>query len=135
MTLTRIAYPSPNYSSRGGPAVRLIVIHTTEGSRTIESLGSFFANPAAGVSSHAGADDKVNTIGVYVKRADKAWTASNANPVAVQLELCAFAAWDNAEWHRHPNMLANCAALIAEEAAAFGVPIVRLNASQAQGSG
>jgi hypothetical protein len=135
MALKRIQYPSPNYSSRGGSAVRLIVIHTAEGSRTIESLGSFFANPAAGVSSHAGADDKVNTIGVYVKRADKAWTASNANPVAVQLELCAFAAWDNAEWHRHPNMLANCAAWIAEEAAAFGVPIVRLNASQAQGSG
>ena len=136
MTLTRIAYPSPNYSSRGGAAVRLLVLHTAEGARTIESLGSFFANPAAGVSSHAGADDKVNTIGVYVKRApDKAWTQGGANPVAVSLELCGFAAWDNAEWHRHPNMLANCAAWLAEEAAAFNVPLVALTAAQAQGSG
>jgi len=32
-------------------------------------------------------------------------------------------------------MLANCAAWIAEEAAAFGLPITRLTPSQAQGSG
>jgi len=135
MTLTRISYPSPNYSSRGGAAVRLIVLHTAEGSRTIESLGSFFGNSSSQVSSHAGADDKVNTVGIYVQRANKAWTAANYNPVAIQIELCAFAAWSEAEWNQHPNMLDNCAKWIAEEAAAFGIPIVKLNASQAQGTG
>jgi peptidoglycan hydrolase-like protein with peptidoglycan-binding domain len=98
-------------------------------------LGNFFASSSSGVSSHSGIDDTAGTIGVYVKRADKAWTAANANPQAVQAELCAFAAWDNAEWHRHPNMLENCARWVAEESAAFGIPIVRLNAAQAQGGG
>lgn len=136
MALNRVWIPSPNYSSRGGSGVRLLVLHTAEGSRSIESLGSFFSSSSAGVSSHAGADDKVNTIGEYVKRGNKAWTASNANPVACQIELCGFASWSRAEWeNNHANMLANTAAWIAEEAAAFGIPIVKLNASQAQGSG
>jgi putative peptidoglycan binding protein len=135
MTLARVSIPSPNYSSRGGATVRLIVLHTAEGSRTIESLGNFFASSSSGVSSHAGADDKPNTIGEYVARSNKAWTQANANPVAVSLELCAFAAWTPAEWNAHPNMLANCAAWIAEEAAAFGIPLVKLTPQQAQSNG
>lgn len=135
MSLTRVPMPSPCYSSRGGSGVRLVVIHTAEGSRTIESLGNFFANSANEVSSHAGADDKVNTVGIYVERQNKAWTAANYNPVAVQIELCAFAAWSTAEWDQHPNMLDNCAKWIAEECAAFGIPLKRLSAAEAQGSG
>jgi hypothetical protein len=126
--------PSPCYSSRNS-GVRLIVLHTAEGARTIESLGNFFANAANEVSSHAGADDKANTVGIYVERADKAWTQADANPYSVSLELCAFAAWSTAEWDQHPHMLQNCASWIAEEAAAFDIPIVRLNPQQAQGGG
>src|ERR1700751_5929818 len=107
MTLKRIAYPSPNYSSRGGAAVRLIVLHTAEGATNIADLGAWFANPASGVSSHVGIDDTSNTVGEYVRRDGKAWTAANANPVAVQAELCAFAEWDAAEWDRHQEMLRN----------------------------
>jgi hypothetical protein len=135
LSLNRIWIPSPNYSSRAGAGVRILVIHTAEGSRTIESLGNFFASPSSGVSSHAGADDKPNTVADFVTRDQKAWTQGDANPVAVSIELCAFAAWDSAEWDRHPNMLANCAAWIAAEAAAFDIPIVKLSASYAQGSG
>lgn len=133
--LTRKWIASPNYSSRGGAAVRLIVIHTAEGATTIESLGSFFSSSSAGVSSHTGIDDKAGVVGEYVKRGNKAWTAANANPVAVQTELCAFAKWSAAEWNKHGAMLDNCARWIAEEAAAFGIPITKLTASQAQGSG
>jgi len=86
-------------------------------------------------SSHVGADDKVNTVGEYVRRDNKAWTCAEFNPVSVQIELCAFASWSTAEWHNHPNMLANCAAWIAEEAAHYGIPITRLSSAQAQGSG
>jgi hypothetical protein len=74
-------------------------------------------------------------VGEYVTRTNKAWTQGNANPYSVAVELCAFAEWDPAEWHRHPVMLENCAAWIAEEAAAFGIPLVRLTAAQAQGGG
>jgi hypothetical protein len=117
--------PSPCYSSRGGTPVTIIVIHTAEGARTIESLGNFFANPANEVSSHAGADDKPNTVGIYVERPNKSWTQADFNPQAVSLELCGFAAWSTAEWDQHPHMLQNCASWIAEEAAAFGIPLVR----------
>ena len=135
MALKRIWIPSPNYSSRGGASIRLIVLHTAEGARTIESLGSFFSNPSAQVSSHVGADDKQNTIGEYVKRGNKAWTSANANPVAVQIEMCAFAAWSKSEWNNHRNMLDNCAKWIREESDILGIPITRLSSSQAQGSG
>ena len=133
--LVRKAYPSPNYSSRGGSKVRLIVLHTAEGATSIESLGAFFASTSSGVSSHVGIDDKDGIIGEYVRRDYKAWTAMNANPVAVQVELCAFAKWSSDEWNRHPNMLNNVARWIAEEAAIYNIPITKLSPSQAQGSG
>jgi hypothetical protein len=115
--------------------VRLIVLHTAEGARTIESLGGYFQGNVS-ASSHVGADDKVNTIGEYVKRPNNAWTQANYNSAAVAIELCGFASWSRDEWlNNHGNMLANCAAWIAEEAAHFGIPISKLSASQAQGSG
>ncbi|HEY2302996.1 MAG TPA: hypothetical protein VGH66_13950 [Acidimicrobiales bacterium] len=134
MALTRVAMPSPNYTAGRG-ACRLLVVHTTEGARTIASLGNWFANPANDCSSHAGADDQPATIGVYVKRGDTAWTQAGANQIACSIELCAFAAWDRAEWDRHPAMLANCAAWLAEEAAAFNIPIARLTPTEAQSDG
>jgi hypothetical protein len=136
MALKRIWIPSPNYSSRGGASVRLIVLHTAEGARTIESLGNFFASSSAGVSSQVGTDDKVNTIGEYVSRGNKSWTQSEFNPIATSNELCGFASWSESEWrNNHHNMLENCAKWIAEEAAHFNIPIVKLTSSQAQGSG
>ena len=132
MALSRVAIPSPNYSSRGGTAVRLVVIHTAEGSLTIESLGSWFQNPASGVSSHTGCDDKVNTVGEYVPPGYKAWTQGNANPYSVATELCAFAAWDAGQWAAHPQMVENCRLWINEECARFGIPRRRLSAHEAQ---
>lgn len=135
MALNRVAIPSPNYSGRGGARVTTIVLHTAEGALTYQALGNFFASPSAGVSSHTGIDDTAGTIGEYVPRAYKAWTAANANPWSVQAELCAFAAWDAAEWDRHPTMLRNAADWIAEEAAAFGIPLELLDPGQAQDPG
>ena len=135
MALTRKPIPSPNYSSRGGATVRLIVVHTAEGARTYQELGNYFASSSSGVSSHVGIDDTPGVVGEYVKRPNKAWTQGNANPVAVSAELCAFAAWDRAEWGKHTWMLENCAHWIAEEAAHFKLPIVKLTPAQAQASG
>jgi hypothetical protein len=125
MALQRKRIMSPNYSSRGGSAVKVIVLHTAEGATTIESLGNFFASSSSGVSSHTGADDKPGIVGEYVDRPNKAWTQGNANPYCVSIEMCAFAKWTTAEWDKHPNILANTAAWIAEEAAHFNIPIVR----------
>jgi N-acetylmuramoyl-L-alanine amidase len=134
MSLERVWIPSPNYSSRGGGAVRLIVLHTAEGARTFQDLGRFFQGNVQ-ASSHCGADDTPNTVGEFVKRANKAWHVAQYNSVAVGLEQCAFAAWSRDEWMSHPHLLANTAQWIAEEAAKFAIPIVKLNALQAQGAG
>jgi len=136
MALKRKSIPSPNYSSRGGATVRLIVVHTAEGATTIESLGSFFASPSSGVSSQVGIDDKAGVVGEYVKRGSKSWTQAEFNPVATSAELCGFAKWGSSEWkNKHSTMLDNAARWIAEESKYFGVPIVKLSSSQAQGSG
>ena len=136
MSLNRIWMGSPNYSSRGGATVRLIVIHSSEGAQSGSSLGSFFANPSSGVSSHTGIDATPNTCYEYVRRDQKAWTASSANPVAVQTELCtpsgASASFTAADWQPY---LPNLAQWIREESGAFGIPMVRLTPAQAQGSG
>ena len=132
MALNRVWIPSPNYSSRGS-GVRLIVLHTAEGATTYQSLGSFFSSSSSGVSSHVGIDDTPGVIGEYVRRSDKAWTAANYNPMSTQAELCGFANWSPQTWQQHPTMLSNTAAWIAEEARAYGIPIRKLSASQAQG--
>lgn len=131
MALKRVWIPSPNYSTRSA-SVRLIVLHTTEGARTYQDLGAYFSKSSVGVSSHVGIDDTLGTIGEYVKRDKKAWTQGNANSYSIAAEQCAFAKWTNAEWQKHPNMLANVAAWIAEEAAFYGIPIVALTTAQAQ---
>jgi hypothetical protein len=135
MALKRVWIPSPNYSSRAGSKVRLIVLHTAEGASTYQNLGSYFANPKSQVSSHVGIDDTPGTVGEYVKRENKAWTAANANPYSIQAELCAWASWTIDQWATHPMMLQNCAQWIAEEATYYNIPIVRLSPQQVQSGG
>lgn len=133
MTLKRDWIPSPNYSSRGGSGVRLVIVHTAEGADTYKALGNYFASSSAGVSSHVGIDDTPGRVGEYVKRPNKAWTAGDANPYSVNVELCGFAAWTPADWQRHPQMLDNCAQWIAEECAYYGIPIRKLASGAAMG--
>lgn len=133
MSLKRDWIPSPNYSSRGGSGVRLVIVHTAEGSTSYQSLGSFFGSSSAGVSSHTGIDDTPGRIGEYVRRDFKAWTAGDANPHSVNVELCGFAAWTPADWERHPVMLDNTARWIAEECEHYGIPIRKLAAGAALG--
>ena len=134
MSLNRVWLPSPNYSSRSGATVKLIVLHTAEGARTYQDLGAFFQNKSVEASSHVGIDDTPGTIGEYVKRDDKAWTCANYNGVSVNVELCGFADWSTDTWkNQHHQMLENCAQWIAEEAAHYGIPITALSPGEAQG--
>ena len=130
MALRRDWIPSPNHSGRSGGAVRLIIIHTAEGALTYQALGNYFANPNSEVSSGTGIDDTPGVCGEYVSADRASWTAGNANGYAIQTELCAFASWDAAEWDRHPVMLRNCADWVAEEAARFGIPLVKVEQSR-----
>ena len=144
MALKRVWIPSPNYSSRGGSGVRLVVVHTAEGARNFRDLGNFFSSSSAGVSSQVGIDDERGSIGEYVKRENKSWTQSNFNPQATSVELCGApissshacgANWSTDEWNKHDAMLANLADWIREECEHFGLPITKLSEGEAQGSG
>ena len=139
MALKRVWMASPNFTG-GNNGRRLLVIHSSEGAQTYQSLGNFFAQSSAQVSSHVGIDNAVRgTIGEYVKRGNSAWTASNANMVAVQAELCtpsgASANWSRDTWLSKDTMLRNLADWLKEESKATGIPLTLLNDSQAQGSG
>ena len=129
--MLRVWIPSPNWSTRSA-AVRLVVLHTAEGSRTYQSLGSYFSSASVDASSHVGIDDTPGVIGEYVHRDRAAWTQAAANGYSVAAELCGFASWTPADWSAHPVMVSNAAAWVAEECAHYGIPVVRLTAAQAQ---
>lgn len=132
--LNRVWIPSPNFNA-GRSSTRLLIVHTAEGALTYQALGSYFSQSSVKVSSQVGIDDTPNTVGEYVRNTDRSWAASSFNSVASQAELCAFAKWGASDWAAHPGMLANTAAWLAEEAAKFGIPLVKLSAAQAQGTG
>lgn len=137
---------SPNRSSRGGATVRLIAVHTAEGSQRKESLGAYFRNPAVEASSHDGGD-AFGLLG-YVPYEEKAWTLLNGNPISDNLELCAFATMTREQWmsevditYYHTDLkrdvtvynpkalLKWCAAWIRERCLARNIPIKKIDAA------
>jgi len=125
----RTMIASPNHSSRGGKKVRLLIVHTAEGARTVESLGAWFASPSRQVSSHAGIDDV--RIETYVPYDQAAWTCRAANSISDNVELCGFAAWTREQWlGEHANMLVLLAQWLRERAAARGIPLRKLTPAQ-----
>ena len=116
------------YSSRGGADVRLGIVHTAEGSRTNKSLANFFNNGGVKASSHASVDD--SGLARLVPEIYSAWTASKANPVATQIEICGFARWSVTEWLQHAVMLEYLARWMAAVSVYHDIPLVRVRASQ-----
>lgn len=137
MAMTEVWIASPNYSPGRGPYNK-IVLHTTEGAQDIRSLGNFFANRSAGVSSHFGADNKQRgVVGAYVNESNTAWTQGNANQYCLSLELCtpsgAAASWKRDYWLNSQSVLVhNAADWVAWMAGKYGIPVKALTASEAQ---
>jgi N-acetyl-anhydromuramyl-L-alanine amidase AmpD len=129
---SRLAIPektSPNSSPRGSAPVRLVILHTAEGARTVAELGNYFASAAVQVSSHVGIDD--DGIEQYVDYAREAWTTRNANPISDNAELCGFAAWTRDQWiNDHMPMLKNAASWVAARCTARNIPVVKLTPAQ-----
>lgn len=81
---------SPNKSYRSLAAVKLIVVHSTEGGNVkgladLVNLGGWFANPSAQVSSHVATDAEGHSAR-YVRDADKAWHCAAFNGVSLGIE-------------------------------------------------
>ena len=138
MTMTEVWIASPNYSARNENDITKLVLHTTEGARTIRDLGNFFANPSAGVSSHFGADNaERGVVGSYVYEQNNAWTQGNANPWCLSIELCtpsgAASGWSRDYWlNNQETLLMNAAEWVAWMAGKYGIPIRALSNAQAQ---
>jgi len=122
---------SPNYSTSRGPYNK-IAFHTTEGAMTIEALGDWFGQEAAGCSSHHGADQYKRVLGAYVYENHKAWTQGNANPYCISLEMCAYASWSRSTWLSKPILLDNAAEWCRYLVDKYSIPWTLLNDSQAQ---
>lgn len=125
-----ITHLSPNRSSRGGVAPKLIVLHTTEGSNhagisDLIGLGNFFGGTAAQASSHV-ANDGEGHDARFVPDSEKAWTEAADNPFGLSIEQIGFASTTREEWFdKYPHQLANTAQWIAHWSEKFDIPIRR----------
>lgn len=120
-------------SSRGGQRIRLVVIHTAEGSRTKESLYNFF-NGNGDASSHTGIDG-YGQGGDWVPDELAAWTLLNGNPISLNAELCGFARWGRDQWLSegvvdgvvNPRaMIRHSAQWAKAKCVRWGIPLVKL---------
>src|ERR1035437_9656490 len=81
---------SPNYSSRNGNAVRLIVVHDCEGS--YNGSISWFSQAASKVSAHIVLSEDGTQATQMVAWANKAWHVCSFNPVSEGIEAAGFSA-------------------------------------------
>jgi hypothetical protein len=139
MAVTRLWRGSPHFNS-GGLNRRVIAFHTTEGATTCESLANWLTNPSSKVSYHFAVDMSHgdNWAMQYVRDTDRAWAQANYNGQALSICFCtpsgASSGWSRSTWLSKGVMLTAAARLAGELARQFGVPLVGLNNSQAQGS-
>jgi peptidoglycan hydrolase-like protein with peptidoglycan-binding domain len=97
---------SPNYSSRGGQAVRLVVAHDCEGS--FLGSASWFAMTKSQVSAHIVLSDDGQSAIQMVRWANKAWHVCNFNPFSEGIEAAGYAAkgLGAPEWQALANIVA-----------------------------
>jgi hypothetical protein len=129
-----MAYKS---SSRGTRPIRIITLHTAEGSRTARALGAYFWQDGVDVSSHVGIDS--TEILQYVPYDRAAWTLRSGNPISDNAEMCAFARWTPSQWLSTDTVdgcinprgiVRNAAVWAGSRAVARGIPLQRLTPVQ-----
>ena len=86
MSIVNYELISPNRTSPRRNTIDTITIHCVVGQCSVESLGSYFANPARKGSSNYGIGFD-GRIGLYVPETDRAWTSggkdSNGNEIFI----------------------------------------------------
>lgn len=103
---------------RAASAIRLVVIHDTEGG-TAESVARFFATTAQ-ASTQLVVDDEV----CYRCVPDLVipWGAPGVNTSGLHIEHCGWARWSRAEWMHHGRMLRHSAKHAAEWCVKYDIP-------------
>ncbi len=115
-----------HFTPTDGRAIDLIVIHTMEApekGNTAENVAEFFRHPEKPVSAHYCIDN--NSVVQCVRDKDVAFAAPGANRNGLQFEHAGFSRQNTTDWHDAFSvaMLALSAALAAEKAAQFNIPI------------
>lgn len=98
--------PSPNFSSRNGRPISLIVMHDCEGS--YNGSISWFAMPRSQVSAHIVLREDGKEATQMVDFANKAWHAGAFNSISIGVEMSGFArkSFGAPEWQNAANICA-----------------------------
>lgn len=98
--------PSPNFSSRNGNKIRLIVLHDCEGSYA--GAISWFSQKASQVSAHFVIREDGKEATQMVDPAEKAWHAVEFNSVSIGVEMAGLSAkgFGAPEWQAAAEIVA-----------------------------
>lgn len=115
-----------NSGPRKAKSIRLVVIHSAEGSTAL-GVANFFATSAQ-ASTQLAVDDH----GCFRMLGDLTipWGAPGANLDGLHVEICGFAHWDEAEWLRHAAMLERTAYKVAKWCWRYAIPVRWLSDKQ-----
>lgn len=107
LTLPTLSWTqSPNFSSRGGDVIRLIVVHDCEGS--YDGSIAWFSTPKSKVSAHYVLDKSGDDATQMVQCANKAWHCCAFNSASIGIEMEGFEAngFPAEEWQSMANVVA-----------------------------
>ncbi len=105
--------------SRAKLSAQAIATHVADPSA--ENVGEYFRNPLAKVSSHIIVDE--DSIVRSVADDFIAYTVGAANAWTLNIEICGFASWSEAEWEAHADTLGLAAQVVAAWCKRYAIPV------------
>jgi len=112
--------------TRPASQIRLVVLHSTEGD-TAEGAAGWFANDASAGSAHIVVDDNACFRTLHDDVIPWGAQGDRANEDGLHLEMAGFAKRSRDEWLAHRETLRKGAAVVANWANKYGVPLKFLN--------
>lgn len=116
--------PAASFAPGRSAALRLVVLHSTEGG-TAKTVSEMFAAGGKPSRSAHYVVDRAATI-QCVREADTAYAAPGANADGLQIEICGWAKWTEAEWHAS-GVLPRVVELLRRLCLAHGLPVAHVD--------
>ncbi len=119
----------PNPANTGGSrplsAIKMVIVHCTEGSTAAGAAGWWarpYVAPGSNGSAHVVSDDVVTYR--CVDDDQVAYGAKGYNYVGFHIEICGFGRWSREEWLSHKPRLEQAATFHAAANLRYGIPLV-----------